>query len=543
MTNSAQHRSFSDAAARPVTFGPRTNVASNPESAYQFSGYLPSNPGGPVVPKRNTLAGKKTSLTSAMAEVVRGGDFSGFGALDRGRNSSVGGAKSKSPHNRMGLRSNSPHRSPDPNKVVLDDGRVIDKNSAYRRLSDANLARSQGGLSSLSKKSSRRRTYSGDATDPAGSRLEKDYTPIDGEEALLDSSDEDDSDEDQRRGRKKDSRADLHENDNPESHTLGMGRAKGPRTARSLMAAAEEERKFWETRYPDTELIYLKGQEIASHEGEKYKVRSLLDPEITVTAPSGDRMKLSKPVVHPNTSFDEGASGFNTPVDSDTEADLTDIKRAQKLSVNMTSVVSTPATSRCVRTIYRGDFAKMQREAQDNQRRVRKYLVATDLSEEAAHALEWTIGTVLRDGDTLLAIYCVDEGLGIIPNEASGDEQIKEQAVAIAASTKPSASTPILGPVHSPSPLGPGARFGSTSSATSSPMGRERSKAEQERYRAVQDITDRVSKLLRKTKLQVKVVIEVIHCKSPKHLITEVIDYISPTLVILGSRGRSALKG
>jgi nucleotide-binding universal stress UspA family protein len=74
-------------------------------------------------------------------------------------------------------------------------------------------------------------------------------------------------------------------------------------------------------------------------------------------------------------------------------------------------------------------------------------------------------------------------------------------------------------------------------------MGRERNKAEQERYRAVQDITDRVSKLLRKTKLQVKVVIEVIHCKSPKHLITEVIDYISPTLVILGSRGRSALKG
>ena len=543
MTNSAQHRSFSDAAARPVAFGPRTSVASNPESAYQFSGYLPSNPGGPIVPKRNTLAGKKTSLTSAMAEVVRGGDFSGFGALDRGRNSSVGGAKSKSPHNRMGLRSNSPHRSPDPNKVVLDDGRVIDKNSAYRRLSDANLARSQGGLSSLSKKSNRRRTYSGDATDPAGSRLEKDYTPVDGEEALLDSSDEDDSDEDQRRGRKKDSRADLHENDNPESHTIGMGRAKGPRTARSLMAAAEEERKFWETRYPDKELIYLKGQEIASQEGEKYKVRSLVDPEITVTAPSGDRLKLSKPVVHPNTSFDEGASGFNTPVDSDTEADLTDIKRAQKLSVNMTSVVSTPATSRCVRTIYRGDFAKMQREAQDNQRRVRKYLVATDLSEEAAHALEWTIGTVLRDGDTLLAIYCVDEGLGIIPNEASGDEQIKEQAVAIAASTKPSASTPVLGPVHSPSPLGPGPRFGSTSSATSSPMGRERSKAEQERYRAVQDITDRVSKLLRKTKLQVKVVIEVIHCKSPKHLITEVIDYISPTLVILGSRGRSALKG
>ena len=36
--------------------------------------------------------------------------------------------------------------------------------------------------------------------------------------------------------------ADPNEND-PESQTLGMGRAKGPRTALSLMAAAEEERK------------------------------------------------------------------------------------------------------------------------------------------------------------------------------------------------------------------------------------------------------------------------------------------------------------
>jgi nucleotide-binding universal stress UspA family protein len=373
--------------------------------------------------------------------------------------------------------------------------------------------------------------------------LEKDYTPRDGDDAVLDSSDEDDSDEEQRRGRKKSSRSDETENDNPESHTLGMGRAKGPRTAKSLMAAAEEERKLWCRQCKNRRLIYLKGQAIASQQHEKYKVRSLLDPEITVTAPSGDRLKSSKPGIHPNTSFDEGASGFNTPVDSDTEADLTDIKRAQKLSINMTSVVSTPTTSRCVRTIYRGDFAKMQHEAQENQRRVRKYLVATDLSDEAAHALEWTIGTVLRDGDTLLAIYCVDEELGIAPNEVSGDEQMKEQAAAIAASTKPSVSTPVLAPVNAPSPLGPGLRLGSTGSASASPMGRERGKAEQERYRAVQDITDRVSKLLRKTKLQVKVVIEVIHCKSPKHLITEVIDYISPTLVILGSRGRSALKG
>jgi nucleotide-binding universal stress UspA family protein len=183
----------------------------------------------------------------------------------------------------------------------------------------------------------------------------------------------------------------------------------------------------------------------------------------------------------------------------------------------------------------------MQQEAHDNQRRVRKYLVATDLSDEAAHAMEWTIGTVLRDGDTLLAIYCVDEELGIASNDGSADDQLKEQAAAVASSAKAS-STPILHAAPAPSPLGHGFKL-ETCSASASPMGRERGKAEQERYRAVQDITDRVSKLLRKTKLQVKVVIEVIHCKSPKHLITEIIDFLNPTLVILGSRGRSALKG
>lgn len=229
-------------------------------------------------------------------------------------------------------------------------------------------------------------------------------------------------------------------------------------------------------------------------------------------------------------------------MDSDEEQDVTDIKHAQKLSVNMTSIISTPATSRSVRIIYRGDFVKMQQEAKDHQRRVRKYLVATDLSDEAAHALEWTVGTVLRDGDTLLAIYCVDEDVGIANNDSEDDSKMREQIAAIQASTNRSGMTPLMSPTNFPSPLGPNFRL-DPHSASASPMGREKGKAEYERHRAVQDITDRVSRLLRKTKLQVKVVIEVIHCKSPKHLITEVIDFITPTMVILGSRGQSQLKG
>lgn len=102
--------------------------------------------------------------------------------------------------------------------------------------------------------------------------------------------------------------------------------------------------------YFETDIIA--GQQVAAtHERDV-----LLDPKITLTTPAGDRfLKPSKPGVHPNTSFDVASSGLSTPVDSDTEADISDIKRAQKLSINMTSIVSTPATSRCVRTIFRGE--------------------------------------------------------------------------------------------------------------------------------------------------------------------------------------------
>jgi len=287
-----------------------------------------------------------------------------------------------------------------------------------------------------------------------------------------------------------------------------------------------------------------------------YQYRSLLDePEITVTAPSGERVKPSKTVIHPNTSFDDPpGTGTHTPIDSDTEQDLTDIKRAQKLSFAMTQIMDTPEAHRTIQIITRGEYSKLVQEAEEEHRPPRKYLVATDLSEESAHALEWAIGTVLRDGDTLLAIYCVDEetGIGAGDNGQVPDEPkaMKEQAAAI--NTVTSSKTPITPsgtnlPLHQQRPwplLSQPSDAGTASSISPAPsISKERQKAEEDRYRAVQSISERVTKLLRKTRLQVRVIVEVLHCKNPKHLITEVIDLVNPTLVILGSRGRSALKG
>lgn len=227
-------------------------------------------------------------------------------------------------------------------------------------------------------------------------------------------------------------------------------------------------------------------------------------------------------------------------MDSDEEADLNDIRRAQNLSFNMTNILTSAEAHRAVRIIYRGEYNKIAQTAEDEHRRLRKYLVATDLSDESTHALEWAIGTVLRDGDTLIAIYCVDEETGIVTGDGSlvpdDPKAMKEQAAAINLMTT-SKSAP--GALHLR-----GDSAANTPRQSPAPSGRgDWSKAEEERYRAVRDITERVLRLLRKTQLQVRVVVEVLHCKNPKHLITEVIDLVSPTLVVIGSRGRSALKG
>ncbi|THY16266.1 adenine nucleotide alpha hydrolases-like protein [Aureobasidium pullulans] len=263
------------------------------------------------------------------------------------------------------------------------------------------------------------------------------------------------------------------------------------------------------------------------------------DPTITVTPPSSDQTShtssRSKPDVHPSTAFDFAASSTSTPVHSDDEEHLSDLRRAQRLSLNISPIHSTPSAHRVIRQIIRGDYLYFQRQAEEGRRRQRVYLVATDLSSEAEYALEWTIGTVLRDGDTLLAVYAVDEeaGTGGVSEGVEighGADVVKDTATIVRSMTAES-MTPATLP-----------RDSSTARLAFSER-KDMSKAEQDRFRAAEDISQRCVKLLRKTRLQVRVVVEVFHCKSPRHMITEVIDFLSPTLTILGSRGRSQLKG
>ncbi|PHH59330.1 hypothetical protein CDD81_3380 [Ophiocordyceps australis] len=545
-------RSMSDAGLKPIEFGPRAGSRKDRTSEYQFSGILPHSSG---VPKRAPPPSKILHSTASYSDELRSPGLTSLQLPgDRGRRAAPGGrlgAQSKSPHNRWEARSRSPAtlspRLP-PNKAMLGDGRILDINSAYRRLSDANLAFSSGSLAQLPMRKRSEENGQG--------RLFKDYLGPDGEH--LDSSEEEDqyTSDDEDRGRKMVPRnLDAH---GQHKATKSRSRSRSgheERQSLSLLAAAEQERhQVASQREPQ-----------AAMQQPVYQYRSLIpDLEIKITNSSGDTVKPSKGAIHPNTSYDQSPSGAPSMVDSDDEADMDDIKRAQKLSFSMTNIISHPESHRSIRIIYRGEYNKIVQQAEEDHHRLRKYLVATDLSDESTHALEWAIGTLLRDGDTLIAIYCVDEETGIAMGDSGGGavpddpKAMREQAAVInTMANSRSAPAPAnainalteakrASELKRPSALHLRSESGGTPGTSPAPhngRGDRAGRAEEERNRAIQSMTERILRLLRKTRLQVRVIAEVLQCKNPRHLITEVIDLVDPTLVVIGSRGRSALKG
>jgi hypothetical protein len=117
---------------------------------------------------------------------------------------------------------------------MLGDPLDYDITNAYRRLSDAALARSRGSLSEFG-----RRKRSDDA---AGSgRLTKDYLSPDGDLLVEDSSEDNasSSEDEGERGRKA---ARSFGKANQKGTSAGSNSPETTRTARSLLAAAEEER-------------------------------------------------------------------------------------------------------------------------------------------------------------------------------------------------------------------------------------------------------------------------------------------------------------
>jgi hypothetical protein len=141
------------------------------------------------------------------------------------------------------MLSPNPPAAPSNNTIITDSGKRIDLDTAYRKLSDSALARSEGGLSSLPNRKGSDPSK-GTATAPGGGvRL---ATDDDGEDsAAVESSDNnsDSSDWDDGWNKTKKDERGRQRSRKTSGGTDSMGR--DIITAKSLLAAAEQERKCY----------------------------------------------------------------------------------------------------------------------------------------------------------------------------------------------------------------------------------------------------------------------------------------------------------
>lgn len=211
-------------------------------------------------------------------------------------------------------------------------------------------------------------------------------------------------------------------------------------------------------------------------------------------------------------------------------------------------------TDRHVKMLIRGEWSSFQNfedEQQEYRHEPRLYLVCSDLSNEASYALEWTVGTLLKDGDTILIISALeDEHASKHPEEQEATSEIKMES---AKAAEEATETMILltrqttlqeGNLNydNRSALSKVAEANRTPSRPSSRNSRVHTKQDDERIKAVDKLETDFLKFVRKTTLQVRCMIEVIHCRSSRHLILNAIDELEPTLVVVGTRGLGAVK-
>jgi len=159
----------------------------------------------------------------------------------------------------------------------------------------------------------------------------------------------------------------------------------------------------------------------------------------------------------------------------------------------------------------------MVKEAAESNKWVQKYLFATDLSGEAQPALEWTTGTAPREGDTPMAIYATNHDMVGDGGKTTLDDRIAGELSSEAAAM---GSSPAA--MNMPHTLGTASPLSNIGDILE--RGRECTEAERERYVAAEGITMLVGKLLGETRLQVGVDGGVIHCWSPKRLLTQILS-------------------
>lgn len=259
-------------------------------------------------------------------------------------------------------------------------------------------------------------------------------------------------------------------------------------------------------------------------------IKSMLEPSISVTSPTGEKMPNVSSGVHPPSNFDQRRLSMSATSNTDDDEDA--IAKAKTLGLNI-SPLDTKVIDRHVRMIIRGDWMKLHKEAVTGNRNTRTYLACTDLSVEATYAMEWTVGTIMRDGDTLLAIYAIeDENASESPSSSSRNLEVEKEVLhqegAKAGKDANDAMAQLTRQTTNRDNESVQTKFipaTEMQSLTGSVDARKVGKKELERLKAIDEITQNFLRLVRKTTLQVRCMIEVIHCKSPKHLILGAVSH------------------
>ncbi|KAF9267485.1 hypothetical protein L218DRAFT_920410 [Marasmius fiardii PR-910] len=126
-------------------------------------------------------------------------------------------------------------------------------------------------------------------------------------------------------------------------------------------------------------------------------------------------------------------------------------------------------------------------------RKKKMYVVASDLSEESRYAVEWGIGTVLRDGDEMLIVTVVENDARVDPATPNADRTNKLRS-------------------------------------------------QQERQGLSYILVRQATSLLQRTTLNVTIVCQAWHAKNARHMLLDIVDHNEPVMLIVGSRGLGQLK-
>lgn len=282
-----------------------------------------------------------------------------------------------------------------------------------------------------------------------------------------------------------------------------MKKAESAKLADSLLASerAISNAKAIGRTIPDDVINTL--EEKAKESGTEIHV----DPEEFYQERTARKNKLEEYAVYKKKLISSGTTSnadFVAPYTRDQEDEIdTQLANVLNSKTEISDIDSDVLNQRAVRTITRGSF--FETLISKNIKHPKSFVLCMDFSDESRYALEWCVGTVLVDSSVLYILNVLEDDdyssmnlNGIQPNQTGNKSSFDHQ-----------------------------------SNTT-----RERT-----RVNNVNEITKMVVDLLKLTKLQVHVVIESCHHPIPRHFIVGVVKHMSPTLVIVGSKGTSAIKG